>query len=79
MCPAHLVLWLCIMSKNHSIPSEYCKSKAGLSLIEVMVTILIMVITLLGASGFRYYAALASQQADVKTTAARLGSMLLNN
>jgi hypothetical protein len=79
VCPAHLVLYLCIMNKNHNILSEYCKCKAGLSLIEVMVTILIMVLTLLGASGFRYYAALDTQRADVEITAARLGSMFLNN
>ena len=44
-----------------------------------MVTIVVMALTLLGTSGFRYYAALDTRRADVEITAARLASMFLNN
>ena len=40
---------------------------------------MVMALTLIGASGFRYYAALDTRRADVKITAARLASMFLNN
>ena len=61
------------------MPVKHHKCAVGSSLIEIMVTILIMALVLLGASGFRYYAALDTRRADVKITASRLGSMFLSN
>lgn len=53
------------------------KFATAVTLIEVMVAILILSIAVLGASGFRYYAAMDVRKADVQITAARLASLLL--
>ena len=52
------------------------KCGAGFTLVEIMVTIVILVIAVLGTSAFRYSAALNVRQADLKTTAARIAQML---
>ncbi len=54
-------------------------STGGLTLIEVMIAILILSITVLATSGFRYYAAMDARKADVQITAARLASLLLSS
>lgn len=53
-------------------------STGGLTLIEVMIAILILSITALATSGFRYYAAMDARKADVQITAARLASLILS-
>jgi type II secretory pathway pseudopilin PulG len=53
------------------------KFAAAVTLIEVMIAILILSITALATSGFRYYAAMDARKADVKITAARLASLIL--
>ncbi len=54
------------------------KFAAAITLLEVMITIFILSITVLAASGFRYNAARAARQADAQITAARLASLLLS-
>ncbi len=54
------------------------KFPTAVTLIEVMVAILIMSVAVLGASGFRYYAAMDARKADVQVTAARLASLILS-
>ena len=51
----------------------------GVTLIEVIVAMVIMVIAVMGAMGYRYYSILDARKARVKITAARIGSMLLEN
>ncbi|MBN2456984.1 MAG: prepilin-type N-terminal cleavage/methylation domain-containing protein [Sedimentisphaerales bacterium] len=51
----------------------------GLTLIEVMVAIVLIVVAVIGAAGFRYYCALDAKKADVEMTAARLGMLLLED
>ncbi len=53
------------------------KFAAAVTLIEVMIAILILSITALATSGFRYHAATNARVADVQITAARLASLLL--
>jgi len=52
------------------------KSTSGFTLVEVMLAIFILVVAVLGASGYRYYAALDARKADLQTTAARTASLL---
>jgi len=51
-------------------------SASGTNLIEVMVATAILAISVIGASGYRYYSSLNTKWAEVQTTAARLGNML---
>ena len=53
------------------------KFAAAVTLIEVMIALLILSITVLAASGFRYHAARDARKADVQITAARLASLIL--
>ncbi len=53
------------------------KQTAGLTLIEIMVSVVIIVVGVLGAAGYRYYCALDARKADIQITTARVGSMLL--
>lgn len=55
------------------------KQNLGLSLVEIMVAMSVMVIAIIGAMGFRYYCALDARKADIQVTAARLGSMFLED
>ncbi len=57
---------------------KQAKFATAVTLIEVMVAIVILSVTVLGTSGFRYYAAMDARKADVQITAARLASHLLN-
>jgi type II secretory pathway pseudopilin PulG len=51
----------------------------GVTLIEVVVAMVIIMVAVLGAMGYRYYSVLDARKAKVQITAARLGSMLLEN
>jgi len=55
------------------------KSAPAVTLVEIMVTIIILLVAILGACSYRYYAALDARRADVYITAARLGSLLCEN
>ncbi len=48
------------------------KTAGAFTLVEVMVTILILSVALIGASGYRYYAALDARKASLQATAARI-------
>ena len=52
------------------------KSTGGFTLVEVMATVLILTVAVLGTSGYRYYAALDARKAATHTTAARIGLLL---
>lgn len=50
--------------------------RSGLTMIEIMVTIAVLLIVVVGTSAFRYNAVLSARQAEAKTTAARLAHMI---
>jgi len=50
---------------------------SGLTLIEVMVAMAVIIVGIIGAMGFRYYSILDARKADVQIGASRLSSMLL--
>ena len=52
------------------------KRPKGLSLVETMVAIVVLSIAVLGASGYRYYAALDMRKADMRMTSARVALLL---
>jgi len=52
------------------------KSAAGFTLVEVMTAILILSVAVIGASGYRYYAALDARRAAMQTTGSRVGLLL---
>ena len=55
------------------------KSRAGITLIEVMAAIVIIAIAVLGASAYRYYATLDARKAVLQSTAARIALLLNEN
>lgn len=55
------------------------KRNSGVTLIEIVVTMVILFIVVLGAMGYRYWCALNARKADVQATGARVGSMLLES
>ncbi|UCE98913.1 MAG: prepilin-type N-terminal cleavage/methylation domain-containing protein [Planctomycetota bacterium] len=52
------------------------KSAGGFTLVEVMTAIVILSVAVIGASGYRYYAALDARKAAMHTTASRIGLLL---
>lgn len=52
------------------------KSKAGFTLVEIMIAVVILLVAVVGASGYRYYAALDARKARMHITAARIGLLL---
>ncbi len=52
------------------------KSTGGFTLVEAMITILILSIAVIGTSGYRYHAALDAQKAAMHMTAARVTLLL---
>lgn len=55
------------------------KASYGMTLIEVMVTMIVIIIGVMGAMGFRYYCVLDAKKADVLITAARIATLLLDD
>ena len=53
------------------------RNNHGVTIVEIMVAIVVILVAVIGASGFRYYSALDARKADVKITAGRVGSLLL--
>ena len=53
--------------------------RQGVSLIEVLIAIVILAVVVIGASGYRYYSALDSRKALMRSTAARIGLLLCEN
>ena len=53
------------------------KTRSGLTLIEIMVAILVIVIGVLGAMMYRYHSALNARIADVQVGAGRVGLLIL--
>jgi len=52
------------------------KSETGVTLIEVMVSIVILLVAVTGTFGYRYYAALDARRAAMRRTSARIGLLL---
>lgn len=53
------------------------RNNHGVTIVEIMVAIVIILVAVIGATGFRYHSALDARKADVKITAGRIGSLLL--
>ncbi len=54
-------------------------NRAGVTLIEIMVSIGIITVVVLGVGAYRYQSALNVRKADIQITSARLALFLLNN
>ena len=52
---------------------------AGMTLVEVMGAILILAVAVIGASAYRYHAALDARKADERATATRIALLLCEN
>jgi prepilin-type N-terminal cleavage/methylation domain-containing protein len=52
------------------------KYRAGFTLVEIMVTIAVLMIAIIGTSAFRYNTALSAREAEAKTDAARIAQVL---
>jgi prepilin-type N-terminal cleavage/methylation domain-containing protein len=53
------------------------KTRSGLTLIEVMLAVTVLVVGILGAMMFRYYSALDARKADVQVGAGRVALLIL--
>ena len=54
------------------------RKPAGLTLVEIMISLVVILVIVVGAMKFRYSAVLDAREADARITASRLGAMLLN-
>ena len=54
------------------------RKSAGLTLVEILISITLILVVVIGSMSFRYRAVLDAREADARITAARVGSMLLN-
>jgi Tfp pilus assembly protein PilV len=54
------------------------RKSAGLTLVEIMIAMVIILVVIVGAMKFRYSAVMDAREADSRITASRLGAMLLN-
>jgi Tfp pilus assembly protein PilV len=54
-------------------------NKTGFTLVEVMVAMVIIIIGIVGAMGFRYFCVLDAKKADAQITAARIATLLLED
>ena len=54
------------------------RNNHGVTIVEIMVAIVVILVAVIGAMGFRYHAVMDAREADARITAARVGSMLLN-
>ena len=52
------------------------KSKGGFTIVEVMITAVILLVAVLGSSGYRYYAALDARKAAMQAADSRVGLIL---
>lgn len=52
------------------------KSEAAFALVEAMLVTLILSVAVIGASGYRYYAAIDARKAKTRITAARIGMLV---
>ena len=52
------------------------RSRRGFTLVEIMCTITVLSVAVIGTSGYRYFATLDVQRADTRTTAARMALLL---
>jgi prepilin-type N-terminal cleavage/methylation domain-containing protein len=59
-----------------TMTAKRLKSAGGFTLVEIMMTIAILSVVVIGASGYRYYAALDARKAAMQSTASRIGLLL---
>ncbi len=52
------------------------RCRRGYSLVDIMISIFVLLVALIGTSNFRYYSTLDAQKATAKITAARIGLTL---
>ena len=52
------------------------KTSSGFTLVECMIAMVVLSVALIGASGYRYYAALDARKANLYTTAVRTATLL---
>ena len=64
-----------MIKKATSKPVKF-RQRRAVTLVEAMMTTLVLTVAVLGTSGYRYYAALDARRADAHVTAARLASLL---
>ena len=64
------------MNNRVYITSEGIKGEKAFTLIEVMIAIIVLLITILGTSAYRYHAALSARRSDLYTNAARTALLL---
>jgi len=62
-----------ITPKRGEIPPKHPKSATAVTLVEVALATLLMVVGFMGATSYRYYAALDEQRATLWRSAARIG------
>ncbi len=62
-----------------SIKTNQKKHRRGLTMIEIVVAMVIIIVAIIGSMGYRYYSILDARKARVKITAARVGSMFLES
>ena len=55
------------------------KIRRGLTLVEVTITMVFLIVLVLGTMGFSYYSAMDARKADIKSSAARLCSAILED
>ena len=53
------------------------KQKTGMTLVEVMMAMAILIVAILGAMMYRYHSALNARRADVQMGATRIGLLIL--
>lgn len=63
------------MNTEMKLPKQ---KSSGLTLIEILISITLIVVVVIGSMSFRYRAVMDAREADARITAARVGSMLLN-
>jgi len=68
-----------IKCRKIAAPALASQEAAGVTLIEAVVAMAILAVAVLGASGYRYYAALDSRKASMHRTAAAIALLLCEN
>ena len=72
-------LVMLVKSRKFAAPALASQEAAGVTLIEVVVAAAILVVAVLGASGYRYYAAIDVRKAGLQRTAAAIALTLCEN
>ena len=63
-----------MIPKTHKI-----RARKGVTLIDTLITVAVILVALIGTSNFRYYAAMDTRKASAQTAASRIALMLSEN